>query len=156
MVLTPPLHVHRPQRFAPHPSEGGKSSPTEAHLLPRAGEGCGIPSWGVPDVPSGGDWRAVVPDWGMRALMSPFQCPWRQGLVCGAVAGPPLCAPLPRQATLPPRVFLAMETLTPIPSVLFAQQTVVLSLDLLSQPHNLALSPCQHWWLPVSGRRGQD
>ena len=53
LVLNPPLHVHHPQLFVSHPSEEGKNSLTEAHLLARAGEGCGIYSWGEPEVPPG-------------------------------------------------------------------------------------------------------
>lgn len=85
------------------------------------------------------DPQAVAANWGSLALVGvPFQSLWRQALVCRGGGGPTPRVSLstgtsfPRQTTLPLGIFLAMEPLTPVSSVLAEQPTVVISSDLLS------------------------
>lgn len=85
------------------------------------------------------DPQAVAANWGLLAVVGvPFQSLLRQGLVCRGGGGPTPCVSLstgtsfPRQTMLPLGVFLAMEPLTPVSSVLSEQPTVVISSDLLA------------------------
>lgn len=85
--------------------------------------------------------QAVAANWGLLAVVGvplPEPTPGRVWCVGVVVALPP-CVSLstgtsfPRQTTmLPLGVFLAMEPLTPVSSVLSEQPTVVISSDLLA------------------------
>ena len=76
--------------------------------------------------------------WPTHSSGSPSQFPQRQGQECGGCGGPVPCTHLKnvtsflRQTMLHFGAFLAVEPLTLIPSVVFTQPTVFLSLNLLS------------------------
>ena len=81
--------------------------------------------------------------------------------MCGGGGGPAPHVPrnygasLSRQAILLLGAFLAMHPLTPVPSAVSAQPTVLLSPYQFYQPLTLALNPCQHRQTVVPGRGAQ-
>ena len=88
--------------------------------------------------------QAVAANWGSLALVGvPFQSLWRQGLVCVWGGGPTPCVSLstgtsfPRQTMLPLGVFLVLEPLTPVSSVLSEQPTWSLP-QICSQPESFS------------------
>ena len=114
------------------------------------------PQLGCEQVAYGGeDQQAVATDWRIPSCGSPSQCP------CEGNGVPDPCTPLKndtslsRQTTLPLGSFPATHPLTPVLSAVSMQPTVLLSLDLFSQPHILALSPHQHQQTLVPGRGAQ-
>ena len=156
--------MHHPQASVPSPGERErKQQLLGAQLLTQDGGGVWQPQLRFMQVACG--------DGTSRQLQQTVVCLlWWESLPVPTEAGagmwgrgdPAPCAPLnngtslSRQTTLPLGAFPASHPLTPVPSAVSAQSTALLSLDLFSQLHTLALSPHHHRRTLIPGRGTQS
>ena len=161
LVYTPPLHVRHSQASVPCPGKMEQKQQLIGAYLLRLGRGI-----------AAGVCRSCLLLWGLAGSCnrlwricsggSPSQFPQRQELACGVGGRPTHCVPLnngtsiSRQTMLPLGAFPAEHPLTLVSSAVSTQPTALLSPDPFSQPHALALRPCQHQrtLIPGMGTQG--